>query len=173
MMNQIPKSHPRYQSLMIREQLKQAMHEGIVHETGLIAHGRGEAFDYLLGEQTISSAENAAKTSAAALLLAENPIISVNAPAVPELPINSEAWDALNTVLLSIKTSGTFTMPNLSRKAGCFSVSIIIKFTCFPAVSIILSRCFLTTLHGAHSFPMKSTIEIASSVLLKLILNPL
>jgi 4-phosphopantoate--beta-alanine ligase len=63
---------------MIREQLKQAMQEGIIHETGLIAHGRGEAFDYLLGEQTIPSAENAAKTSTAALLLAENPVISVN-----------------------------------------------------------------------------------------------
>jgi 4-phosphopantoate--beta-alanine ligase len=63
---------------MIREQLKQARYDGIVHETGLIAHGRGEAFDYLFGEQTISAADDAARTGAAALLLAENPVISVN-----------------------------------------------------------------------------------------------
>jgi 4-phosphopantoate--beta-alanine ligase len=63
---------------MIREQLQQAMHDGIVHETGLIAHGRGEAFDYLIGEQTIPSADEAARTSAAALVLAKNPVISVN-----------------------------------------------------------------------------------------------
>jgi 4-phosphopantoate--beta-alanine ligase len=54
------------------------MKQGIVHETGLIAHGRGEAFDYLLGETTIHQAEIAAKVGAAALLGAKNPVISVN-----------------------------------------------------------------------------------------------
>ena len=44
----------------------------------MIAHGRGEAFDYLLGERTVSIADEAAKVAAAFLLLANHPIISVN-----------------------------------------------------------------------------------------------
>jgi 4-phosphopantoate--beta-alanine ligase len=54
------------------------MRDGLVHETGLIAHGRGEAFDYLLGEKTNSSADDAARIAASALLFANNPVISVN-----------------------------------------------------------------------------------------------
>ena len=74
----IPKSHPRYLSLTFRKKLSEAMRKGLVHETGLIAHGRGEAFDYLIGEKTITFADEATKVAAAALLLADKPIISVN-----------------------------------------------------------------------------------------------
>ena len=42
-MQGIPKSHPRYESLMQRERIAAAVREGLAHETGLIAHGRGEA----------------------------------------------------------------------------------------------------------------------------------
>lgn len=77
-MVKIPKSHPRYFSLMTREKISQAMKKGLVHETGLIAHGRGEAFDYLLGEKTIPPAKDAEKVAAATLLCANNPVISVN-----------------------------------------------------------------------------------------------
>jgi 4-phosphopantoate--beta-alanine ligase len=77
-MKKIPTSHPRYVSLMTREQISEAMKHGIVHETGLIAHGRGEAFDYLLGEITIPPANSAEKVAAAALLCARNPVISIN-----------------------------------------------------------------------------------------------
>jgi len=77
-MVKIPKSHPRYFSLMTREKVSQAMKKGLVHETGLIAHGRGEAFDYLIGEKTIPIAEDAEKVTAAALLCAKSPVISVN-----------------------------------------------------------------------------------------------
>jgi len=77
-MKNIPKSHPRYHSLVTRELISEAMKKGLVHETGLIAHGRGEAFDYLLGEMTIPPAEVAEKTAAAALLCAANPVISIN-----------------------------------------------------------------------------------------------
>src|SRR5437762_9812654 len=52
----IPKSHPRYASLMRRETLVRAWKAGIVVPEGLIAHGRGEAFDYLFGERTIAPA---------------------------------------------------------------------------------------------------------------------
>ncbi len=77
-MKKIPTGHPRYASLMTREQISDAMRDGIVHETGLIAHGRGEAFDYLLGEKTIPPANSAEKIAAAALLCARNPVISIN-----------------------------------------------------------------------------------------------
>ncbi len=77
-MSVIPKSHPRYVSLRLRERIADGMKQGLVHETGLIAHGRGEAFDYLLGEKTISIADSAAKVAAAMLLDANSPIISVN-----------------------------------------------------------------------------------------------
>jgi 4-phosphopantoate--beta-alanine ligase len=65
-------------SLITREKISQAMKHGIVHETGLIAHGRGEAFDYLFDEKTIPVADLAEKTAAAALLSAKNPVLSVN-----------------------------------------------------------------------------------------------
>jgi len=74
----IPKNHPRYISLILREKISDAMKKGLVHETGLIAHGRGEAFDYLIGEKTIKLAEDAEKVAAAILLCAKKPVISVN-----------------------------------------------------------------------------------------------
>ena len=77
-MEDIPKSHPRYESLMTRKKISDALKKGLVHETGLIAHGRGEAFDYLIGEKTIPAADEAEKIAAAALLSAKNPVISVN-----------------------------------------------------------------------------------------------
>src|SRR5512137_1808868 len=77
-MKKIHKSHPRYLSLVTRSQISQAMKHGIVHETGLIAHGRGEAFDYLLGETTIPLADVAEKVAASAFLCARYPVISVN-----------------------------------------------------------------------------------------------
>jgi len=74
----VPKSHPRYESLMKRDRLIQAYRSGMVAEAGMIAHGRGEAFDYLLGECTIPEAEEAEMAAASLLLNASNPVISVN-----------------------------------------------------------------------------------------------
>ena len=74
----IPRSHPRYLSLKTREQLVRGNRSGIVVPEGLIAHGRGEAFDYILGEKTGRSAEKAIEAAAALLLTAEKPVISVN-----------------------------------------------------------------------------------------------
>ena len=71
-----PKDHPRYKSLLAREKLVDAA--DVVAKQGLIAHGRGEAFDYLLGEQTCLPALSAIKASAAALIEAKNAVISVN-----------------------------------------------------------------------------------------------
>jgi 4-phosphopantoate--beta-alanine ligase len=44
----------------------------------LIAHGRGEAFDYLLGEKTTKYAYEAEKVAVCLLLLSSKPVISVN-----------------------------------------------------------------------------------------------
>jgi len=71
-----PKDHPRYKSLLARERLVDA--SDIVAKQGLIAHGRGEAFDYLLGEQTCLPALSAIKAAASTLIKAKNPVISVN-----------------------------------------------------------------------------------------------
>lgn len=51
----IPDDHPRSQSLHYRHLLVDGMYNNIVTPSGLIAHGRGEAFDYILGEQTIEN----------------------------------------------------------------------------------------------------------------------
>ena len=77
-MTEIPPSHPRYESLLRREKLVDAFREGIVVPQGLIAHGRGEMFDYLLGERTTKEAREASKAAAALLLRAKTPVISVN-----------------------------------------------------------------------------------------------
>ena len=52
--------------------------KGLVTPTGLISHGRGEAFDYLMGERTIAPALEAEKAAAAFLLRAKHPIVCVN-----------------------------------------------------------------------------------------------
>ena len=74
----IPRSHPRYRSLVTRETIVAAHRKGIVVLEGLIAHGRGEAFDYLLGEETSAPALVAERAAAAFLLTAKRPVISVN-----------------------------------------------------------------------------------------------
>ena len=74
----IPPSHPRYKSLATRERLARYAKDGIVTLEGLTAHGRGEAFDYLIGERTTGSALIAERTAAAILLSASHPVISVN-----------------------------------------------------------------------------------------------
>ncbi|MEM2021383.1 MAG: 4-phosphopantoate--beta-alanine ligase [Zestosphaera sp.] len=83
----VPCTHPRYESLLIRERLVKGLEEGYVARAGLIAHGRGECFDYLIGETTIEPAIKAIEAAIATLLLARNPVISVNgnvAALVPE-----------------------------------------------------------------------------------------
>ena len=59
---------------------------GITSVTGLIAQGRGEAFDYLIGECTTTSARAAERVAAAMLLLARTPVISVNGNAAALVP---------------------------------------------------------------------------------------
>jgi 4-phosphopantoate--beta-alanine ligase len=51
---------------------------GLVVPEGLIAHGRGEAYDYLIGERTTKTAQRAIEAAAATMLLSSRPVISVN-----------------------------------------------------------------------------------------------
>jgi 4-phosphopantoate--beta-alanine ligase len=99
----IPADHPRYRSLAARERLAACAREGVVTPEGLAAHGRGEAFDYLLGERTTESALLAEHIAAAMLLASRRPVISVNgntaalaAPAIAELQGASRARVEVN-----------------------------------------------------------------------------
>jgi 4-phosphopantoate--beta-alanine ligase len=84
---EVPEDHPRSDSLRTRHRIEAGVEKGITSPQGLIAEGRGEAFDYLLGERTTPSADAAERAAAAHLLLADHPVISVNgnvAALVPE-----------------------------------------------------------------------------------------
>jgi len=95
---EIPEDHPRYQSLLTRHRIEEGVDKGITSKQGLIAEGRGEAFDYLLGEQTIESADAAERAAAAQLLLADHPVLSVNGNVAALVPAEmvdlAEAVDA-------------------------------------------------------------------------------
>ncbi len=93
-MFRVPETHPRYTSLVKREKLVAGIEAGITSKQGLIAHGRGEAFDYLIGERTLPAALSATEAAAALLLTAQKPVISVNgnvAALVPEEVIELSA----------------------------------------------------------------------------------
>jgi Uncharacterized protein conserved in archaea len=63
---------------MVRERLVELVEKGLVTPTGLISHGRGEAYDYLMGERSIRSSLVSEKVAAAYLLKADNPLVCVN-----------------------------------------------------------------------------------------------
>lgn len=104
----IHKDHPRYESLRLRAKIVEAYKKGILADSGMIAHGRGEAFDYLLGEESTENAKIAVEAAAAALILAEHPIISVNgntAALVPDKIVElSNALDAPIEINLFYRT---------------------------------------------------------------------
>ena len=99
-MVKIPRSHPRYWSLYYRERIIEGMERGMTAKAGLIAHGRGEAFDYLIGERTIEPAERAMRAAVAKFLLAKHPVISVNGNVAALVPKETvELAKALNAKL--------------------------------------------------------------------------
>jgi 4-phosphopantoate--beta-alanine ligase len=103
--------------------MTQAMQDGIIAPQGLCAHGRGESFDYLLGEKTIPSANLAEKYAAALLLLAQHPIISVNGNtavlAAPKIAELQAATGALVEIGLFHRTDERIRMiTDLLRTAG-------------------------------------------------------
>ena len=108
---------------MTRERLARCAKKGIVTLEGLTAHGRGEAFDYLIGERTTESALLAEQTAAAFLLAAHQPVISVNgntaALATPEIADLQRASGALVEVNLFHRTEKRMrSIEQLLRDAG-------------------------------------------------------
>lgn len=89
----LPPSHPRYLSLLTRERIVAGVEKGLTSPHGLVAQGRGEAFDYLIGERTHPFAHTAIKAAAGLLLRASHPVLSVNG--------NLAALAPAETVLLS------------------------------------------------------------------------
>ena len=119
----IPTDHPRYRSLVTRELLAESVKRGIVSPEGLIAHGRGETFDYFIGERTTESALLAERTAAALFLAARHPVISVNgntaALAAYEIAALQKASGALVEVNLFHRTEERVNrIEDLLRSAG-------------------------------------------------------
>jgi 4-phosphopantoate---beta-alanine ligase len=98
-MTRLSPRHPRYRSLRTRATLADLSREGIVVPEGLIAHGRGEAFDYFLGEKTTPSARLAIRAAARWIQNAKAPVISVNgnvaALAADRIARLQKAWPGL------------------------------------------------------------------------------
>ncbi|HXV67075.1 MAG TPA: phosphopantothenate/pantothenate synthetase [Nitrosopumilaceae archaeon] len=122
-MSLIPKSHPRARSLYIREKLVHGFENGLVAKEGLMAHGRGEAFDYLLGEKTSKPAQAAIHAAAFLLSNATYPVISVNGNVAALCP--REIVKLANTVNAKIEVNLFYTnekrkknIVNALRKAG-------------------------------------------------------
>jgi len=74
----VEEKHPRADSIRLREKMTRGVERKVTALAGLLAHGRGEAFDYILGEETTAPGMRAITAAAATLLLAEHPVLSVN-----------------------------------------------------------------------------------------------
>ena len=81
-----PTTHPRYASLRTRDAIVAGVEKGVTSIHGLVAHGRGEAFDYLLGERTRDFARDAIDAAATMLVTSEHPVVSVNGNAAALVP---------------------------------------------------------------------------------------
>ena len=108
---------------MTRERLARCAKTGIVTLEGLTAHGRGEAFDYLIGERTTGSALLAEQIAASFLLAAHQPVISVNgntaALAAPEIADLQRSSGAIVEVNLFHRTEKRMrSIEQLLRDAG-------------------------------------------------------
>jgi 4-phosphopantoate--beta-alanine ligase len=102
--------HPRFASLKVRATLAEAHRQGLVVPEGLIAQGRGEAFDYLLGERTTPGAGRAERAAAEWLLAARHPVISVNG--------NVAALAAAEVAALARAVPGLDVEVNLFHRTG-------------------------------------------------------
>ena len=72
------KDHPRYESLLHREKIVEAHKKGILADSGMIAHGRGETFDYIIGEKTTSNSRYTIQVASCYFLTKKHPVLSVN-----------------------------------------------------------------------------------------------
>ncbi|MBO8182455.1 MAG: phosphopantothenate/pantothenate synthetase [Archaeoglobus sp.] len=96
----VPKEHPRYVSLLYREKIAEGVRKGITAVEGIAAHGRGETFDYILGEKSHDFALEAERAAVALILTSKHPVISVNgnvAALIPEEIVKLS--ETLNAIL--------------------------------------------------------------------------
>ncbi len=124
---EIPKTHPRYESLKYRHKIIEGMKKLVVTEAGLIAHGRGESFDYIIGEKTTQPAKKAIRVAVAALLIAKKPVISVNgniAALIPEeLAILAKILKVSLEINLFYRKEGRIeAIKNVLQKAGATDI---------------------------------------------------
>ena len=75
-------SHPRYNSLLNRHKLEVAANKGMLANSAMIAHGRGEAFDYLLGEVTTSNAKHATTQTTVSTFTSGSFIMTITLPSL-------------------------------------------------------------------------------------------
>ncbi|MFX1480208.1 MAG: phosphopantothenate/pantothenate synthetase [Promethearchaeota archaeon] len=123
----VPKTHPRYLSLKLRHKIIEGMKNLVVAEAGLIAHGRGECFDYILGEKTTITAKEAIKAAVAALLIAKKPVISVNGNAAALVPEDLVKLSKMLNIPLEInlfyyKEGRIKAIKNVLEKAGATNI---------------------------------------------------
>lgn len=127
-MTRIPVEHPRYESLMTRESVVEGVQMGITSRQGLIAQGRGETFDYLLGERTTATAAYAERAAIALLLLAQNPIISVNGNTAALVP---------STIVSLSDVTGAMLEVNLFHRSDARIHKIIRHLKSHGAVNVL------------------------------------
>jgi 4-phosphopantoate--beta-alanine ligase len=86
----------------MREKIIEGHENNIVATAGLLAHGRGEAFDYMIGETTNAEAMDACRAAVAAMLRAKHPVISVNGNACALVPDELVELSGLTNALLEL-----------------------------------------------------------------------
>lgn len=95
---------------------------------GLIAHGRGEAYDYLIGERTTKTARRAIRAAAAVLLLSKWPVISVNGNTAALCP---------KTVVELAKVTGATIEVNLFYRAEKREIAIKAELEMYGAKEVL------------------------------------
>jgi 4-phosphopantoate---beta-alanine ligase len=101
---------------------------GLVVPEGLIAHGRGEAYDYLIGERTTKTARRAIRAAAAVLLLSKWPVISVNGNTAALCP---------KTVVELAKVTGATIEVNLFYRAEKREIAIKAELEMYGAKEVL------------------------------------
>ena len=140
----LSRAHPRYESLLLRDKIVKASKEGYLADSAMIAHGRGEAFDYLLGEITTLPAKRAMYVTVALMLLSKNPVVSVNG----------------NTTALAIDEVIAF------AKAVGAKIEINLFYRTDERVDKI------TKLYKDHGYPERGTIPAGVERIINEIKNP-
>ena len=98
----IPKTHPRYDSLNIRSKIADNFIRGIIMPDGLVAHGRGEAFDYIIGEKTMPFSITSINAAVAKLLLSSTAVISINGNVASLVPDEIIEFSRISKIQLEI-----------------------------------------------------------------------